>query len=1195
MKRAILSIILSVTFVILFAADGFQVNYTSPDNGIHQLEFTTGNFSVNEISLQGVTYTRIAFEGKIVTQKKGFAELPYLNASVMLDPKKNVSLEIIPGDYEEISLGYPLVPSRGVIYRDQDPATVPYIIEPRSVTDSWYPVSLAENTEPFILRDIRGTSVYVYPFQYNASRQVLRVYRSITVKLVENNTISLNPLVKEPVKILREMDGIYKSVFINYSSSNRDNLTIGEYGDVHVIVTSRDEAAIQPYVQWKREKGFNVSVEVVPTNTTVNSNVQAAYDNNNDILYVLLVGDWADLKCTTSNSGRPMDPQVGTVVGSDDFADIAVGRFSANSPADVTVQVNKVINYEKMAVIGDTWYETAVGIASAEGAGIGDDGESDADHESVIYDDKLDPFTYNTFTTIYDPGASTTMVSNAVNTGTSVINYTGHGWGDGWGTTGFSSSNVATLTNGDKLPFIISVACNNGDFDLGTCFAEAWLRKSGGGAIMFMGASISQPWAEPMRGQDYFMDVLIGGYDYSAHPGQDGISTTEQRTTLGSMIFNGLTLMCVESGGSSDWETASTWNFFGDPSLQARTAAPLDLTLSNSLIMVGIPFTTTVNSSEGPVENAMVTLSQGDMFFTGITDATGNVTIEHGLNPGTAKLVVTGFNTETIYQEQSVIPPSGPFVTISSVDVSDADDNNNGLLDYGETVYLTIGLTNVGTADATGVVSVISTGDEFIVITDGTEDYGTIPVGEIVTITNGFEISALGTLPDLHVAMFGLDATGTAGRETWSSSFVIPGHAPVLEMPGYTVDDAAGNNNGRLDPGETATIGISALNSGSADAYTVIGSLTTASEFITINNSPLEYGDLSAGTTIAQSFEISIDASAPAGHAPQFIFDLAAGLGISGHGEFVEYVGQIPVLLLDWDPNHNSSSAIEQCLTNLEVDYDNMETFPPDRNLYASIFVCLGTYSDNHVLTEEEGQILADYLDQGGNLFMEGADTWYYDQQYTPTPVHPMFNINGIEDGSSDLSLLDGQAGSITEGMSFAYNGDNSYVDHIEAIPPAQMMFMNNAPEYGAGVSYDAGTYRTIGFSFEFGGLQDGDKNKDDLMIQILEFFDIQGIWTNVSENDPNSTIKTGSYPNPFRDETVICFETDKESRITIGIFNINGQLVNSLFDSMVGTGSHEVRWDGFNNAGNRVAEGIYFYRLQSGDDMVTGKLIIME
>ena len=158
--------------------------------------------------------------------------------------------------------------------------------------------------------------MYVYPFQYNAARQVLRVYKSITVRLVENNTISLNPLSKMNTSIVREMDGIYRSVFINYSSMNRDDLTIGESGDIHVIVTSRDEAAIQPYVQWKKEKGYNVSVEVVPSGTTINSNVQAAYDNNNNILYVLLVGDWADLKCTTNSAGRPMDPQVGTVVGS---------------------------------------------------------------------------------------------------------------------------------------------------------------------------------------------------------------------------------------------------------------------------------------------------------------------------------------------------------------------------------------------------------------------------------------------------------------------------------------------------------------------------------------------------------------------------------------------------------------------------------------------------------------------------------------------------------------------------------------------------------------------------------------------------------------------------------------------------------------------------------------------------------------
>jgi hypothetical protein len=268
---------------------------------------------------------------------------------------------------------------------------------------------------------------------------------------------------------------------------------------------------------------------------------------------------------------------------------------------------------------------------------------------------------------------------------------------------------------------------------------------------------------------------------------------------------------------------------------------------------------------------------------------------------------------------------------------------------------------------------------------------------------------------------------------------------------------------------------------------------------------------------------------------------------------------------------------------------------PADRNLYASIFVCLGTYAENHVLTADEGQMLADYLNQGGNLYMEGADTWYYDQISTPTPVHPMFNITGLEDGAGDLAQLNGQPGTIADGMSYLYAGDNAYIDHIDAIPPAQVIFMNSSPEYNASVSYDAGTYRTVGSSFEFGGLQDGEKTKDDLMIQILEFFNIQGIWTDVKDNQPGASINVASYPNPFREETVIRFESKAQGRVSLEVYNINGQIINRLLDGQISAGVHEVRWDGSNSSGIRVAEGMYFYRLQAGNDIVSGKLMMMK
>jgi hypothetical protein len=134
--------------------------------------------------------------------------------------------------------------------------------------------------------------------------------------------------------------------------------------------------------------------------------------------------------------------------------------------------------------------------------------------------------------------------------------------------------------------------------------------------------------------------------------------------------------------------------------------------------------------------------------------------------------------------------------------------------------------------------------------------------------------------------------------------------------------------------------------------------------------------------------------------------------------------------------------------------------------------------------------LLADFLNAGGMIYMEGGDTWYYD---TPTPVHPMFNINGTNDGSGDLGTIQGVAGTFSENMSFSYSGENSWIDHITSISPAYMLFNNVSPAYGCAVAYDAGTYKTIGASFEFGGLADGSSpsTKDELMAEIINFFEL--------------------------------------------------------------------------------------------------------
>ena len=121
---------------------------------------------------------------------------------------------------------------------------------------------------------------------------------------------------------------------------------------------------------------------------------------------------------------------------------------------------------------------------------------------------------------------------------------------------------------------------------------------------------------------------------------------------------------------------------------------------------------------------------------------------------------------------------------------------------------------------------------------------------------------------------------------------------------------------------------------------------------------------------------------------------------------------------------------------------------------------------------------------------MEGGDTWYFDSQ---TMVHPMFHIVPIEDGSSDLSTLSGASGTFSNGMSFLYNGENQYIDKLATGNQSFILFNNQSPDYTAAIAYDAGTYKTIGTSFEFAGLTDGTfpSTKNNLMQEYLNFFGI--------------------------------------------------------------------------------------------------------
>ncbi|MBM3238490.1 T9SS type A sorting domain-containing protein [Candidatus Poribacteria bacterium] len=98
----------------------------------------------------------------------------------------------------------------------------------------------------------------------------------------------------------------------------------------------------------------------------------------------------------------------------------------------------------------------------------------------------------------------------------------------------------------------------------------------------------------------------------------------------------------------------------------------------------------------------------------------------------------------------------------------------------------------------------------------------------------------------------------------------------------------------------------------------------------------------------------------------------------------------------------------------------------------------------------------------------------------------------------------------------------------------------------------------------------------------------------------PKFTALFQNYPNPFNPETWIPFTLAQEADVIIRIYDLKGQLVKVLNLEGKAAGFYlnkekAARWDGTNQHGERVASGVYFYRLEAGNSTARRKLVIVK
>ena len=434
-----------------------------------------------------------------------------------------------------------------------------------------------------------------------------------------------------------------------------------ETGDLLIICHDAFMSAMQPFVNWKKQIGRHTTMvgtsTAGTTTTAIQAYIQNQYNANPNLTHVLLVGDVGQIPGINFTAGSgwngysgKSDNMYGQVVGNDLYNDIIIGRFSAETEAHVTTQVNKVIHYERDINASDTWLTFGDGLGNNDGPGHF--GEYDWQHVENIRQDLL---TYN-YTTVYQdyPGvsgysSSATVLSQHINDGVSIINYCNHGSETSWALNNYSNSHVNALTNVNKLPIVWSVACLNGKYDYSQpCFGETWLRATSGnvnnpdptqptGAIGGMFSYISQPWQEPQYGQDEMVDVLTEQH------------TDNIKRTLGGISFDGNMKILDQYGQNANAAkgTYLSWILYGDPTLTVRNAVPENMNVTHASSMSTSATSFMVNATNGNGALATLTRNNEIMGSATINNGVANITFTAPGTTGTATLTVFGYNKIT--------------------------------------------------------------------------------------------------------------------------------------------------------------------------------------------------------------------------------------------------------------------------------------------------------------------------------------------------------------------------------------------------------------------------------------------------------------------------------------------------------------------------------------------------------------------
>ena len=454
----------------------------------------------------------------------------------------------------------------------------------------------------------------------------------------------------------------------------------------------------------------------------------------------------------------------------------------------------------------------------------------------------------------------------------------------------------------------------------------------------------------------------------------------------------------------------------------------------------------------------------------------GIVRVQNIVRPAAGSMLLKARDRNRLTCHKQITLTTGPSVKISLSDP--------GTLPLpGSVNNLMISLSNHGTIPVSQAIFSLKTASSNVTVAGDPVTGINIQPGQTIQIRDRFSVIIPDTIQEEQPFLLKGTLDTGSGKIEVSGEFTIAGIQIVITPPAVL-----DNGNNIAEPGEVLSLAFNLYNYGNSPAGNITASLELATPYAAVNgNNSFEAGFLDGHDRIKLTFPLKINEAVPAGSYMQATLNLLTEYGEQYNETFGIQIGNSAIAVIDKDKNYNSAVHIIAAINEIDLACEKLDQIDPILNKFSTVFLSLGCFPQNHKLNAYEDSLLVSFLENGGNLYLEGGSFFRFDP---PTALREKFSVTGLSQAfQHPADTLTGMPGTPAEGFTFDYRGDNVRGENLQAEGIAVPWFQDKNSGYCFTTGLDSARYNAIASTVEFGGtFMFNSPGRPQLMRNYLEF-----------------------------------------------------------------------------------------------------------